>query len=192
MSFGLSITFRDRATQALEALGVNLGSARLADRAGTAVAVLVRGRLRKKPDNKKGWPSTGFWRDAANSVSHYPVEGGQVVSIAKIGMRQRFFGGSIRPVNAQALTIPISPEAYGHTAADFPGAFLLKTKTGAYLVRYTNGRGRNALFDFLFKLSGGVDQPPDPSVLPSKDEMLAVANEAILKGVLPRSKGASN
>lgn len=41
------------------------------------------------------------------------------------------FGGTIRPRNARALTIPISPEAEGHRARDFADTFIIRPRPGA-------------------------------------------------------------
>jgi hypothetical protein len=91
-------------------------------------------------------------------------------------------------VNVRALTIPISPVAYGHRAADFPGLFMLKTRNGAFLVQRgeragvrgqrvrSRGLGGNvsrrlrADLNFLFLLSFGVNQEGDDTVIPTADQ----------------------
>lgn len=177
------LTMDDLATPTLRRRIDLLSPQRFAAAVGVSVYKLFRAHFRALGPNKKGWPSTGFWRDAANATNWQAVAGGVKISIAKIGVRQRLQGGEIHPVNAQALTIPISTEAYGHTAADFPGAFLLKTKKGAYIVQYTSGKGKHAIFNFLFKLVQSVDQEPDPNVIPSSEETLDTAAKAVIRSI---------
>lgn len=178
---------------------------RLAAAVGPACARATQRHLLALGQNKKGWPTTHFWSRAAKATSWQALEDGVVVSINQIGARQRYHGGHIAPVTKRALTIPISPVAYGHTASEFPGSFLLKTTNGAYIVqhgeevgggtskaaraKFNRGRGGNASkrikasLNFLFKLSTGVDQEPNPEVLPSHEEMAAVAVAAIQRAV---------
>ncbi len=171
------------------------------------LTTFVKRHLLANGTNKRSWPTTNFWADAARGTSWQPVDtGGKdvaiVISINKIGVRQRWKGGVIAPVRASALAIPISPVSYGHVPKDFPGLFLLKTKKGAYLV--TRGetitkaskfavKGRKAGGNksrqlkadliFLFKLVGSVTQKPDPSCIPTGDQLaevgLAILERAI-------------
>jgi hypothetical protein len=202
MSLGYSIQVtHDGASGRVAKLAGAMTPQRLAAATGPAVQNLFTGHLRRKGKNKRGWPSTGFWAGAARSTSWATVPEGALVSVNQVGVRQRYFGGTIKPVNAKALTIPISPVAYGHTAKDFPGSFVLQTKRGAYIVQASSptqketksesrkrmrGLGGNASkrlaagLNFLFKLSAGVEQAADPDVLPEKDEIGGVVKKAIL------------
>ena len=195
---------RDQATPAIAALMDRVRPERLQSAVGSAGVRLVATHLRGLGTNKRGWPSTGFWADAARATDWQPMPGGVRVTISKIGVRQRYYGGHIAPVRARALTIPISPVAYGHTAGDFPGSFVLRVKSGAaYIVqpgqqvsektgrmirRGAEAKGNanrriKATLNFLFKLVGGVDQKPDPNVLPSKQAILDTAKDAILAAI---------
>lgn len=177
---------------------------------GPLLRMQTRDHLKNLPGNKKGWPSTGFWEDAARAT-RWEAEGDAVrIVVDKIGVRQRYLGGPITPQVKGALTIPISPIAYGKTVADFPGSFLMKTPKGAYIVMYANegvnkgrafkpeARRRRALHAlratliFLFKLSGGVNQKPDPNVLPTSAEYRATVFAAVrerLAGIKMKSGG---
>lgn len=179
---------RDQATPALLALLDRLQPANVAKEVGEACLVLTQKHLLANGRNKRGWPSTNFWSRAAKATSWAVVGNGALISINQIGVRQRYYGGPIRPVNKKALTIPIASQAYGKTVKDFPGAFLLKTKKGWYIVRYggavsKTGRGVNfgsrkttlggkrqkaksATLEFLFKLSFGVNQQEDRTIIP--------------------------
>ncbi len=200
MSLAVEVNLLDTASPAVLALQTQLSPARLSAAVGPAVMLLTTRHLRANGTNRRGWPTTNFWSRAAKATSWTGTGEGVVVSINQQGVRQRWKGGRISPVHARALTIPISPEAYGKTAKDFPGAFLLKTKKGAFIVqrgeeisktgkvRAARGKGFAskrvvAHLEFLFVLKSSVNQKPDPSVIPSMDDYGATAIRAIRERV---------
>lgn len=178
-----SISIIDRASPALRAKIDACRPQRLNAFIGPAVAKLTRENFRGLPTNKMGWPSTGFWRGAANSTSWQTLPEGVLISISQIGVRQRYQGGEIHAVNAKAMTVPVSAQAYGHVAADFPGSFLLKTKKGAWIVQYGGGRKHDTTLEFLFKLVTSVTQEANSNVLPSDEEITSTALAAAEKAV---------
>jgi len=191
------IVTEDTASPALADLQSRVTPERMKAVIGPAINRLTQDHLVRRPTNKRGWPSTHFWARAARATHWDAQPDGVTVSINQIGVRQRYHGGPIRPVNRRALTIPISPEAYGKTASDFPDAFMIKTRKGAYLVQRgettsaktgrtikRTGRGVArkrvvAALEFLFKLSKGVTQDPDPDVIPSDEAYLDTAAGAL-------------
>lgn len=212
MSLAIKTSVVDHATPAIQAKLAKCEPSRLRAIVAPALNRQVQTHLVGNGRNKRGWPSTGFWARAARATSWQPLDtGGQsshgfVISINQIGVRQRYYGGPIRPVRAKALAIPISPVSYGHVPADFPGLFLLPTKKGAYLVQRvgeistgkeskTNfgkrvagmgGNSRRRLrgeLNFLFKLSGGVNQAGDESIVPSADALMEHAMTRIEEAV---------
>ena len=204
MSLTLHITVTDNATPALEAKLAQVQPGRLANILGPGLTVYVQDHLRGNGTNKRGWPTTNFWADAARGTSWSAADGGLVISINKIGVRQRYYGGPIAPVKAKALAIPISPVSYGHLPSDFPGLFLIKTATGAYLVQRNEavsektgrtvgktGTGGNAgrriksNLTFLFMLSAGVNQAPDETVIPSEDDLGSVGMTLLDRALTP-------
>jgi hypothetical protein len=169
----------DRATPALERLLAKLGPGGLARAVGPACAHLTRVHLRLLPDNENHWPSTGFWNKAANSVRWQVVPEGVRIQVHHTGVRQRYYGGPIRPRDRMALTIPASAEAYGKTAAEFPNlrfSFMHGPGSFGSLIDTQTRR-------VMFWLSRGVSQRANPAVLPTPKEMAATAKEAILKAV---------
>ncbi len=186
------IDVKDRATEDLNRKVAALAPERVARVAGPRLRELTRDHIKKLPRNKKGWPSTGFWEDAARGTT-WEVLGDVtsrshvvVIHVNKIGFRQRFHGGVIRGVDRKFLTIPISPQAYGRTVADFPGAFLIKTPKGAYIVQYGGSVGRRggmnkhgATLEFLFKLKASVRQAEMPWIIPSATTYNATAIGAL-------------
>lgn len=193
MSVAIEITRQDGATPGINRLIANLQPERLAQRVGPACAQLTRGYLRSLPANKRGWPTTNFWQGASRATAWTATEGGVTISINQQGFRQRYHGGPIKPVNAKFLTIPISSQAYGKTASDFPGSFIIRTAKGLYIVQYggtvsKTGRGinkNNASLEFLFKLSAGVNQKGNPNVIPSDDAYYVTIHQAIKETLTP-------
>lgn len=182
----VAIDFKDRATPDLAAKVAALQPEKLARVVGPKLRERVRDHIKRLPKNKKGWPSTGFWEDAARGTTWEIIPGGVVVKVNKIGFRQRFHGGIIRAVAKKFLTIPISSQAYGKTVADFPGAFLIRTRKGAYIVQYAGGntaKGRfkkqNSTLEFLFKLKASVKQAEMPWIIPDATTLTATALEAM-------------
>lgn len=200
----LRANVRDHATPAIEAKIAQCKPARLRAIVGPALNSHVKRHLLANGKNKRGWPSTNFWAQAARGTSWYAnaSDGLVTVVINKIGVRQRLYGGVIKPVRAKALAIPISPVSYGKLPSDFPGLFLLATKKGAFLAQRGetvaatgrknkkggdlggNGRRRiKADLHILFKLQASVNQPADPSVIPTSDELMEVAMARIEEAV---------
>lgn len=135
-----------------------------------------------------GAERSGFYERAANAVQAPQLESdGVVISIEQQGLAQRIFGGDIEPVNAKFLTIPARAETYGHRAKEFEnlrfilfpsGAGALVAADGGGSLRGARG-GRKALpsmdalgSDVYFWLVKQVHQEPDPTVLPSDEEIL--------------------
>ncbi len=100
---------------------------RVATRVAVPTARHWRRHLAGLPRNKHGYPSTGFWEDAARRVVGAAVanaggfERGSSVLLTsdKLGLKQRLHGGTIRARNHKYLTIPICAEAYGTRVADW-------------------------------------------------------------------------
>lgn len=193
MSVAIEIKVNDKATPAVGRLVDRMTPAKLAARVGPAAAQLTRGYLRGLPSNQRGWPTTNFYQRASRATTWTATDGGVTISINQIGFRQRYHGGPIKPVKAKFLTIPIASQAYGKTASDFPGSFIIKTPKGAYIVQYggtvsKTGRGinkNNASLEFLFKLSAGVNQRGNPNIIPSADAYYTVIHQAIKEAVKP-------
>ena len=120
MSVSVAITIpRDAATPAIMEKVKACDPHRLATRMAVPLAKHWRNHLAKKPQNRNGYPSTGFWEDAARRVVGL-AEGPAVRLYSdKLGLRQRYYGGPIDARRSANLTIPICAEAYGTTAKDW-------------------------------------------------------------------------
>ena len=143
--------------------------------------------------------SANFYTDAARSTTFTAQPREVVITVAKIGMAQRFYGGPILPVRRKYLTIPATEEAYGKRAGEFSNLrfgfaenrygnlapalvktsaslirFGRKKKDGTRTVKRFGSVGGEAVF-FLVKK---VFQRADPSVLPEQGEVIDTAAQA--------------
>ena len=178
-----AVVEKDLASPRLRAYINSLRPERVAKTIAPPLQTLVRRHLAALPANKRGWPSTGFWEAASRATLATPGADGVHINVNKIGVRQRFHGGHIAPVNARALAIPCSEDSYGKTPKDFDNLFVFTSKKGnggAWLMQKQPNTSSLRL-KALFKLVGGVDQDANPDVIPSHSEMQSVAKAALTK-----------
>lgn len=173
--------------------------------AAVGVAVLIKKHLRAlemgRP-NKMGFPRSHFWSNSAKSVKWSADSQKGQVEVAREGFRQRLYGGIIKPVNVSALTIPINPKAYNKRAREFdlkwvPAAPGDPPRVRGYLVKFREGLKRKGvknkwrvskfsesrLGEWYYVLLASVTQRPDPSVLPSDEQMTKAALAGIIEGM---------
>ncbi|HBY60596.1 MAG TPA: hypothetical protein DEH78_12295 [Solibacterales bacterium] len=144
--------------------------------------------------NKRSWPKTNFFAQAARSVSS-KVDGSDInIDVTgPVGFRQRYRGGTITPKNVKFLTLPAAPEAYGKRAREFSNLrFAIIEQDGkkrpalvqAEATQFKLGRKRkdgSRKLTVLGETGGGVmywlvrraNQAPDPSVLPTTEVLIA-------------------
>ena len=176
----------DNASPALADLAKKIKPQRLVPIIGPRLREVTRKHLYSNGKNKMGWPSTGFWEDAARGSTWTANANSVAIVIHKVGVRQRFYGGPIKPTRTKALTIPVCAEAYGHTAAEFPEMVIITVHGKSYLAlkspTETHSPAANGL-KLMFLLSPGVDQAPDPTVIPSSESFAATAHAALLEAI---------
>lgn len=146
--------------------------------------------------NHLGGRRTNFFASAGRSTSFKVVGDLVVVSIAQIGIRQRFFGGTIKPKKAGGfLTIPVAPEAYGKRAREFsnleivfgqngePIALATKSTRATQLTATKGGkvvsRQIGRIGQLMFRLVRSVTQKPDPTILPYPEVVGAAVKIAV-------------
>lgn len=104
----------DTATPAVNALLARLRNPepvlqRMAD-AGTR---LLRDWFGRRPPNRSGYPSSGFWRRVAVQTAVASVTNTEaIIGIGHPGMAQRVYGGTITPKRGKFLALPASAAAY--------------------------------------------------------------------------------
>jgi hypothetical protein len=203
MSLSFSIDVLDRATPAIKEKVAATSPQRLRAFVGPAVSLAVKEHFLMLPHNRRGWKPANFWPSAARATNWQTVPDGVVISVNQIGVRQRYQGGPILPVNAKALAIPVAEQAYGKTPRDFGGQLqlvVIKGK-GAWLAlksfeqrpqdkqkgrKKQQGPGITTVRErlkFLFLLCAGVEQAPDPNVLPTEEEIRITAVTAIKEAI---------
>ena len=176
------VDIQDRVTPSLAGFSSRL-RAEAPTRVGDAVVKLFQNHFLSLPPNKEGWPSTGFWAEAAQACSYDVLDGGVEINVNKVGVAQRRWGGPIVPVNAKWLTVPARADAYGRRASDFADLrFEFFKWNVAALVKDSpvsprDGEERN---DVVFWLYRAVNQDPDPTVMPSDQSIEATVANTIV------------
>jgi hypothetical protein len=180
----------DSATPALRKLMATASPGRLAETLRDPLLKLVRNHYLAQPPNKMRAPSTGYWRSAAASTYAVTGEHGLSITTDKIGVRQHLYGGPINPIKGRFLSIPACIETHGKLPRDFADLVVARLGRGQdaplALVKSADlDFIRNAPNDFvaatkaMFWLSPGVQQAPDPSVIPSEEEFDAAIDQPL-------------
>jgi len=153
---------------------------------GRAIGTSIRRHFTKLDSsraNRLGGKRTHFYANARRSVHQPELYGDGVrVVIDALGIAQRYYGGDIFPREANALTIPVHPEAYGHRAREFSDLQYIPTHRGdpytlAILAR-PNEASAHGIMEVYYVLCSRVHQEPDPSVLPTDQELGKAAHDA--------------
>ncbi len=187
--------------------GATLSASTIRDVIGRAVQQLIKAHFidlandsaHHRSAESLGAERTGFYEKAATSTQNPVSESdGVSISINQEGIAQRLFGGDIEPVTAQFLAIPARTESYGKRPREFDNLRFILFPSGAgalvardaTVVRGGKRGGRNIAGlagrhkgdalggEVYFWLVKHVTQRPDPTVLPSDEEMLEAAATA--------------
>jgi len=157
--------FLDRIEEQLEEITPVIGEAaqleltkHLADKDRKASSHRTAARLGANP--------SGLYADLARALTYRATSTGVTLSINHPAAAQRYYGGIIKPVNAKYLTIPVAPESYGKAlgAGDFTEQIVFLFGPGRK--PYAAARASDPSY-ILYILAEQVDQPADPTVLPT-------------------------
>ena len=164
----------------------------LAEAGARGVSNRIVRHLRARPANRRGFPSSGYWADAADSVSVRPGSGNSAaVEISKEGVALHYEGGTVLPKDGgKALAIPLAAEVYGKNPREWSGfrrgdepsdddvlsVFWPKNSAHGFLKERDTG-------NLLYLLVPKATIKADPGVLPSEADMLDAANEGIMEAV---------
>ena len=204
MSIVLQVTVADKASALIKELGLSLSPERCIKSAAQGVQTCCVSHFGVLAMSRHhGQSGSNFYGDAAKSTARSDAlsfSGGMaVLSIDKLGIAQRYFGGQILPKNSKSLTIPakrMEDRVKGRSAREVfdemhlrfsfrhgPktfGSFVATGEVAAQIVPKRKYKGKFTGFKqvastigdvVVFWLSRGVDQNADPSVLPTEDEM---------------------
>lgn len=128
---------------------------------------------------------THFWRGVGEAVGEPVVKkDGVLVEIDHPHINQKIYGGTIFPIRARALTIPVHPEAYGRTAEEVESIlgidlFVKKTALGDAFLMGKVKRGKRSYLWRFFLLRSSVTQEPWPNSIPDR----TATREAFFRGV---------
>lgn len=187
----------DGATPTLHRLALAMQPRELGNAAAPAVRNLFQAHFRllnSERANKLGGKRTNFYAAAARSTNTRVDNDGVVVSVNHLGIRQRFYGGPIRPTGGrQFLTLPAVPDAYGKRAREYNDlefGFAYDSHTGRMRpalvethkssIRFGRRRQDGSRSVSAKERAGGravfwlvrkVVQAPDRSVIPSDEEI---------------------
>jgi hypothetical protein len=117
-----------------------------------------------------------FWQQVVAGWQDPVISGNRVTITNTFGLLAwKVSGGTIVPVRAQALTIPLVPEAKGLTAAEW------KAEEGLPLFRVGKALmtrvGKN--LQAVYALSTSVTQAPWPGAMPDREQLRQVINASI-------------
>lgn len=191
----MNVIITDNVSPYLERLRALVDRGGLETTIGTAAMNTIKDHLKGLAGSRHRGGKGNFYADAFRSTTMEAQPGSVTITIAKLGMAQRFYGGDIRPVAGKYLTIPARDEAYGKRAREFGnlevlygrnGPFALAAKEGGATVkihrRKAAGETEKAIKKtagmILFWLVKHVSQKADPTVLPEPDEIVMAAIRA--------------
>lgn len=138
--------------------------------------------------NKLGGQRTSYWMEAAKATRTSASGDTITTTVAKVGVRRHLLGGPpITPkktseITGRAvkfLTIPIHPSAHGRTVAQLRAQGVNLYPAGG-AIRQQIGDKRADSDPKLYALARKTKAArPDPSVIPTVDEIARAANEAL-------------
>lgn len=135
---------------------------------------------RNQVTNKRGWKRQHFWAQIRDSTQLETSAKSATVVVNDPRFLLKVFGGTVRPKVAKALAIPLKEEFYGVSPSTFgkDRFFLVKSKTGKNLGILAEKNPDGSL-RLCYVLKKSTRHAPDPAALPSLDEVLAVAAQAM-------------
>jgi hypothetical protein len=195
-SIGFTVTVAaDTATPAVRSLVNGLQPAQLQPIIGRSARNIYREYLfdqNAKRANALGGKRTNFYSKAARGTSFDAVGDHVIISIASVGIAQRYFGGTIRAgangSGKKFLTLPARAETHGKRASEFKDLEILWGRKGPYAlakraatlisvgrpgvggVRKIGTRGQQG-GEVMFWLKAEITQQPDPTVLPKPENV---------------------
>ena len=183
MSFAVKIDLQDGASPILRRALDGLTPTRINPVIGRSATNTIREHLfglNQSRPNRLGGRRTQFYAQAARGTQYQVQENGVVVSINQVGIRQRYFGGTIRPRNGKKwIAVPARSEAHGKTPREFSNLRFVQYRPDLAALLQVAGRSRQSIDDsgnvtggdeelglVMYWLKPFVTQKPDPTVLP--------------------------
>jgi hypothetical protein len=184
----ISIT-EDNATPAIAELMARTKPARLARVIRGPLETFWRMHLKdypRLPGKFAAFPDTGFGESSSRSVVGIAEENGVRLEARQQGLRLRYEGGTIVPVNKKFLCFPVTPEAYGKTVYDFgwkPRDPEQRKALRAGGFEMPEDDAVNKIIRANFAFARSITFEPNPAVVPSEDEFAEVGMGAIQRSL---------
>lgn len=125
--------------------------------------------------HRRSGGALNFYADAARKTTGRVVSDDIVITVDKEGMRQRYYGGTIRATRRKYLAIP-TDDATGMVPRDFDRLKFAPNKAGGGRLMDDSGR-------VLFWLKKSVTQKADPSVMPSDSDFVEVIEPSVQEAI---------
>jgi hypothetical protein len=186
----------DRAASFVDAILAGLKADALRHVAGKAASQVVVDHFHDLANTRhRGYDDIDFWLDAADAVTHDVTPHGAVITVDKAGVHLRRHGGTVEPVNAKFLWIPVHPDAVGLDPEDaFEDMAIIIGKsgqTGVAIKKAAGGARRNKrgqfrrqtgdIGDVYYALVTSTTHREDTSVDPDPDKLLDAVTAAQLE-----------
>lgn len=165
------------------------GKKTMLDGAATRLTADIRSHIRgvgqthHKSASALGASPTGHLQKAATSVHKVELGDAYGVSIESPGFKRVFGPVTIKPKQAQALTIPLHAWAYGRRASE------VARTMNVFKVKSILATDHGGTFTPLYALKKKVTLPQDRSLLPSDQDLIESAKKGYL-AVIERILGA--
>lgn len=161
----------------------------LAEAAARGLEVLIRRHLRRKvpaSSRRAGFPPSGYWASAAETVEAHAAGKTAVAEVGKEGANLHYEGGTIRPTGGKkALAIPIDPSVATIWPSEYAGCSTGGSDDDATAIFWPRGSSHGFIKDtetgdLLWLLVPKATIRADKTVLPSDEDLLGAAEDAIL------------
>ncbi len=173
----MAISFQIQLPPSLQGRGAieKIDSREVVESGASQVVSLLKAHISTLPD-----AGVGKHYDPSK-VSEPKVSGSSAeVTVDIPGISRAFHDIVIRPVNAQALSIPLSQKAKGKSPREYAGnLFMFRSKAGNLLL--AERAGRDLVLAYALKES--VTQRRDPSLLPSEEDTLQTFYRGIQQAI---------
>ena len=155
-----------------------------AEAARLGMSECVREHLRRRnetrPPSRYGLPKSNYWADAADSVTSEVSGNVAAVTVEQEGAALHYYGGTVHPKRGKALAIPIDPSVAGiwpseaNALTDHIAMIWPKNSTHGFLKDAETN-------ELLWLLVPRATIPADPTVMPTDDEIVNAAMDAVLE-----------
>lgn len=133
------------------------------------------------PTHGPGRRPTQWWRGTVNGWKMQEVKmTSSVLANKTIGLSHKVTGGTIRPVRAKALTIPISPDAHGLSARQYARSVAPLFRIGLWTGNPMLVRNTDSGIKPVFRLMKSVTHRPWPDALPDVADYMKPFETTIL------------